>query len=449
MGLKTISTQRFLLSAVTSIGIFFCSFSFAQTKALPASRTVFDLKKTVQFAIENSPAFDSPKRELDIATLEEKSAFARQLPSLDLTATHGPQEDSVPGTLASRTKSEFILGLSESLYDNGVTQTNYQIAKIKKQQAELVFENQRNKLSLAVVNAFIKYSLAVKLVEIQEKQFNLIRKQYELISKNYHEGLKTKKDYLRFKTQVSRGEINLLNARSNIETSKQELIRLIRAGVSKETAVFEFQPLSFELQPTDLSNSEISVENHKEFAAAQLQKQVNNLTADLTRRKYWPEWHITAGASYSSADYLNTGKSFEDNDRWGWNALLTVKYNFLDWGIRSRDRQVAQLRNSVQDNLLETQMLTLQSDINQLQINLQQMQKNYGLAKELFALETSNIQLIEREYRNGQVAYLDLITGLQDLSDSQVKFFTASADLQSARYNLLFHQGSLYENLIK
>jgi outer membrane protein TolC len=78
----------------------------------------FDLKKAIAFAIENSPTFDSIKRQLSIAQLDEKSAEAKLLPSLDLTATHGILDTS-PRSTTSPWSSEFNLGITESLYDNG------------------------------------------------------------------------------------------------------------------------------------------------------------------------------------------------------------------------------------------------------------------------------------------------------------------------------------------
>ncbi len=407
----------------------------------------FDLKKAISFAIDNSPAFDSLKRQLNISQLDEKSAEARLLPSLDLTATHGIL-DSSPRATVSPWDSEFNLGLTESLYDNGVTRTNSRIATLSRKQAELNFEDQKNKISLDIASQFLLYSLNVKLVEIQEKQFKLVSKQYDTISKDYYQGIKTKKDFLRFKTQVSRGEIDLVTAKSTVEKSKQELQRLIGIGI-KSNSQIEFVPISLDLVKNEVPESSLNIENHLQYRAAQVQKEANQLSADIIGRKNLPEWFLTTGVNYTSSNYIGTGQSFSDNARTGWNALLTVKYNFFDWGIRSRDKEVALQKSIIQSNDLDSNLLLLKSSLNQLKINVRQIQKNFGLAKELLALEKNNIDFIEREYRNGKVQYLDLITGLNNLSDAEIKFYSAVSDLQTTRHTLLYHQGKLYEELLK
>lgn len=407
----------------------------------------FDLKRAILFAIENSPSFDSLKRQLNISELEEQSATARLLPSLDLTATHGILDTS-PRTKSSPWDSELNLGLTESIYDNGVTYTNHRIAKLSKSQSEFNFQDQKNKISLDIVSQFLVYSLNVKLAEIQEKQFKLVSKQYDMVSKDYFQGIKTKKDFLRFKTQVSRNEIDLGNAKNTVEKSKQELQRLIGMGLKSNTEV-DFIPISLDSIENEALNSPINLENHLQYRAAQVQKEINRLNSDLIGRKNLPEWYLSTGVSYGSSNYIDTGKSFSDNAQVGWHALLTVKYNFFDWGTRSRDREVATQKNSIQNNELDSNLLTLKSSLIQLQINTKQIQRNFGLAKELLSLEKGNVDFIEREYRNGKIQYLDLITGLNNLSDSEIKFYSAVSDLQTAKYTLLYHQGKLYENLLK
>ena len=425
-----------------------------------ATNRSLGLKEAVEFAIGHSPAFDSLKRQLNIADLQERTATARLLPSLDLSATQGIQDSSPRTVTNSPWASQLNLGLVETLYDNGVTWTNRKIAKLMREQAQYNFEDQKNQISLDVVTQFLAYSLDVKLLQIQEKQFKLVSRQYEMISKDYYQGIKTKNDYLRFKTQVSRSEIDLVTARGTVEKAKIELRRIIGTGrepgegasessLQPSTPTLDFVPIPLEALKSEEVDSNVSLEDHFRFRSSQVQKEINRLTSDLTERKLWPEWTLASGLSYGSSNYLGTGQTLSDNAVVGWNALLTVTYNIFDWGIRSRDREVAIQTKVIQGNQLDIEMLALGSQLSQLQINVRQVQKNYGLAKELLSLEQSNIQFIEREYRNGKVQYLDLINGLNNLSDAEIKFSSAVSDLQVARYTFLYHQGKLYDAILK
>ncbi len=416
-------------------------------KADAPDTKVFNLKQTILFAISHSPAFDSITRQLSIARLEEKSADARILPSVDLTATHGIL-DSSPKSTISPWHSQFNLGLTETLYDNGIIQSNRRISSLNRQQAELNFKDQKNKVSLNIVNAYLRYSLNFKLAEIQEKQFLLVNRQFDLISKDYHQGMKTKKDFFRFKTQVSRSEIDLLSTKSAVEKSKQELQGLVGMGLLEKVDV-NFIPIRLEELKTDIAFHHFNIEDHLLYKSAQIQKESSQIIAEQVARKNYPELYLSAGIDYSSSNYVDTNQSFNDNDKVGWNALLTIKYNILDWGIRSRNAAVANEKSRLQSNQLDSELLALKTSLNQLKLDLDKYKKNFLLAKELLSLERSNITYIEREYRTGRVQYLDLILGLNNLSDSEIKFYSALSDVQSNHYIQLYHQGKLYEELIK
>lgn len=415
--------------------------------ALEARAEKVDLKHAVEIATERSPSFDSLKRQLDIAVLTERNATARLLPSLDFSATHGLQDQS-PRTGLGPWHSDFRFALSENIYDNGVAWTQRRIARLGREQAEVVFKDQQNKLSLDIAKQYLSYSLNLKYLEIQDKQFQRVKRQYETLSRDYYQGLKTRKDFLRFKSEVSRAEISLLSARNDLETSRIELLRLLGWGLKPQGDI-EFVPVAIESVQLDLPLKLPPLSEHLQYRSAQLQKEVAELNADLVARRRFPEWSLSAGVGYGSHDYLGTGQSVSDNAAWDWNALLKVSYNFLDWGIRSRETEIARSQKTVTLNQIDSSLLSLEAEQRQFEVTAGKILKTYGYAKELLELEKVNFDYIEREYRNGKVQYLDLINGLKGLTDAQSQYYSAASQLLGARYQALYHQGKLYDELVR
>ncbi|MBK8202129.1 MAG: TolC family protein [Bdellovibrionales bacterium] len=129
--------------------------------------------------------------------------------------------------------------------------------------------------------------------------------------------------------------------------------------------------------------------------------------------------------------------------------MLIVKYNFMDWGTRARDYEISVQKDMIKSNEIDTSLLDLRATLNQLNSRLENVRKSYHLAKEWVAIELTNIEYIGREYRNGKVQYLDMIAGLNALSDAQNKFYSVSAELHNVQFNILYHKGSLYDLLVK
>jgi outer membrane protein TolC len=181
---------------------------------------------------------------------------------------------------------------------------------------------------------------------------------------------------------------------------------------------------------------------------AELRKEQNRLNAELTRRKLWPELTLSTGAVYGSSDYLGTGLSPSENDKVTWNAMVTLNFNFLDWGVRRRNSQVANERVMIQENQIENEIFSLRTEIQNLENEIEQLQRNFKLAEELLELERTNLELISREYRQGSVQYLDYVTGLTNFSDAQTRYYTSLYELKQALLARDYHQGRIHASIL-
>jgi outer membrane protein len=432
--------------------IFLISISIISTQCLantsPAAKTTtFDLKDAVNYAIENSPESKSARDTLKIAELEKESSLRNFFPSLDFTSTHGIS-DTDPRTKAKPWASQFELSLTESIYDNGINQNKYNTAKERLAAENLKYENQKNKITLQITNQYLNYVLKLQLSEINSRQYEYVKKQYDLTAKYYYQGMKTKKDYLRFKTQLSRSQINLANAINDAKLAKIELTKAI--GINSSSAAdLEFKKIVIDdLSPEGLLTIPALAE-HPLYQTSVIAKKVNELKAELEQKDQFPQISVSTGITYGSSDYLGTGDRYTDNDQIGWNALVTIKYNLWDWGIRDRNSQIAQLNRHVADNDLDSDILQLDSELRQLEITKLETKNNYALAKELLGYETESRDNIQMEYKNGKASFLDLISSLDDFADAETKFLTAAKDLKQTHFEILYHQGKLYDQIIQ
>lgn len=212
----------------------------------------YDLKKALQLALEKAPSFNSLHHQLQIATLEETTSLTKLLPSLDFSAGHSLLNET-PKTANTPWVSELSLTLTENLYDNGVTYTQYKISQLNRKSIEWQVLQNKNKLCLEIITKYLNYSLSTKLLEIREAQHKLLMKQFKNISHFYLQGLKTRRDFLRFKTQVLRSEIDVADLKNDLQKEQEELKILIGIDVDSKTVLefipFDFKIASIKLQP--------------------------------------------------------------------------------------------------------------------------------------------------------------------------------------------------------
>lgn len=410
-----------------------------------ANEVQLDLKAAIQFAVENSPSLEVQRKEMSISDMERKNAYSVFLPQLDMGSNYGVSGRD-PETATSKYGSQFGVTLTENLYDNGISFLRYDSAKVSKKIAELNFSLKRDQLSLQIAAQFLNYSLVTQLLDVQKNQFEIIKKQFNSIASQYKQGIKTRRDYLRFKSELSRSQIQLQNATTRLQNTQAELVQLIASTEQIATTRFVFlvEPVKPALVK-QIPTQKPKVETHWIFQIAKMRSNIFDNDVSISRRSYYPEFFLTGGASYGSADYWRTGSDFSDNDFTSWNAMLRVSFNLWDWGIRNRNITIAKDRKVQREKSIEVELNDFVAENEKLMNNIALKNNNFLTAQELLSIETDSYAFLESEYRNGRVSYLDLIIGLRDLLSAKIQVFESFYDLRTQLLQYKYHQGQLYE----
>jgi outer membrane protein TolC len=412
------------------------------------------LEGALKFALENSPAYDSARKKLEKSELEVKTARARFLPSLDFATTNGLQDnflsrggDGVSSAQRNPTNPWYgamSVTLTENLYDNGASITRAREASLKTELARLELEKLRDKLLLDITQEFHRFSLAHALLGVRRQQLAMLEKQYRMMTDQYKQGLKTRSDYLRFKTQTQRAEIDLSAAESRILESSAELRRLVGAREER----LEFKPID----PVEPKSAKIATAlarpNLNKFYEARIQilrGEIASKAVDLARRENWPRAFVSSGAAYTNDGYINSRRGFLDKDEFSWNVLFTVQFNLWDWGTRRREVEKAAYDQGIEENSARLDMERLIADVEILMADQKRVAQAFALSRELLTFESESLSNLERRYREGSATYLDLITAINNFLDARTQFFSAHFSSLTNQARHAYFEGRLYE----
>lgn len=399
------------------------------------------LADSIKYSIAHSPIVDSERKQRDIRQFELTTSTSKFFPSLDLTSEHGIDKSSLK-TATDPWASQIGLKLSENIYDNGESVTRYKISKLKLSLSEVSLKKAEDKLTLDVATETYRLSRETKLAEVRTQQLATLRTQFESVKNQYHQGMKRRQDYLRLKADVQRAEIDDLNAKNSLESSRISLRRILGSSVNQ--AALEFKPL--EISIIHPPSKDLIPDNTHDYKMGRLQRAVNELGVDLEERKYWPQVNLTTSIHYQNGNYLG-GTSLNTNQKYGWNVLLSLNYNLWDWGIRKRDAQIAEAKKNIDDNTVKLSLLAVDADIRTLALEIAQFSENYRSSKALLDSEEEAYRSIKTDYQEGRVTYLDLIKSLNDLLDARVRFFTTHFGLLEKVAKYRFFEGTIYETL--
>jgi multidrug efflux system outer membrane protein len=420
----------------------------ALASAARAETPRLGLRQALEYGTERAPTLDSARRTLEIRRLERGNTFSRFLPSLDVSTSQGvtggdpkPVTDSRFGTLS--------LALTETLYDNGRSFLNHRIAGYQLESAEIAWDRARNTLALDLSREFYRYSLAERLAEVRRRQLELLRKQFRSVEAQYREGLRTRRDYLRFKTQLQRAEIDVVTAENSVKLSTVEIRRIIGVPAEEKPGP-SFEAVELEKNAKiSFPSKAPSLDRHYESRLRRAGEEINDLQVKIARRAWLPNATLTAGAGYADPNYLQLPNQASSATALTWNVTLGLTYNIWDWGILRRGVAIADQTRDVGNNTLRASVLTAKADIEGLMLDLKRQSENLKLSRELLGFEEETFAFLDSEYRQGKVAFLDLINSLNDLLDARVRFAQAQFGALESIAEYRFHQGELYDSIVK
>jgi outer membrane protein len=424
-------------------------FIFLGQLVTPLAQTTpqdLNLRAALKLAEAQSLDLKNAENERDIARLEAEVALTKLLPSLDFSSTHGKKEERPKQNSKSSYISEFEFSLTETLFDNGISWTQRKKALLKEKRARLNYILQKDKMALDIASALSRLALAQKTLENQISQNQIILKQYKLIERDYFQGVKSRRDYLRLRTQKSRSILELEDTQTQLKKAQVDLAKLLSPdGSIPDNMTFQFDDI--EKTPFNLNLQELGNGEFLATQRAELDFEIHALEKSLVSRNRWPELKAELGAQYGSSGYWRTSDTIASNDSSSWSALLSLNYNIFDWGQRSKERQIAAHQEQSANNKTKLELIQLRSEISKNKEDVLSIQNNLALTKELRDLEKANLNDLETEYRNGKVLYLDLMNGLNDYSQAQLRYLRALTDFRIKCYSLMAQKGKLYEFL--
>ncbi len=424
-----------------------------------ASGKRFDVAATLHLALEHSSEVQSALNAQQMRELELRNAGVAFLPTLDFDFRSGFQRND-PDTLDSPWVNEANLQLNQSLYDNGVSLVRQKIARVLLEMAQKKYAVERERVSFAVLERYAQYSQAVYVSKLSEERLAILREQLRSMSHQYEQGVKPKKDLVRLQTEVERAELDRAQTSGLLQKNKIDLRELLGIPHAIETdQLLNFVPLEIaEKKVSPTGGPSVVHHDHEEFKKKEarefnlevfrLESQVQRLETNTFAPRFLPELYLSLGGTYHNGDFVGIGDAVNRTD-WSWNTFLTLKFNLMDWGLRHRNLQLAEMKFIEKERALQKEQLRLDSEIEKVLLDSDLSIRKLDLSRKILSLEEQNFKMLELEFRNGKVSSLEVIYSLRELINARTQFYTQYFEDLVLRFRRKMIQGELYVSFQK
>lgn len=294
----------------------------------------------------------------------------------------------------------------------------------------------KNDLVLAVVTNYLSVLNAQDLLIAARQQLDISNQQLDIEQKFFDVGNKTLADLSQAKSQVATAELNVTNAKNQVDLAFLNLAQLLERDPS---VPFEIEkPQIGDVSNVNAAYSALDIYktaslNFPDIKLADYRKQVLEKEIDIARGSYFPSLNLQSGfgTRYSNGAFANTSFAAQVKDNF--NQFIGFGLTIPIFNGLAAKSSVRRANINFQNAMLSEQLAknNLNKVINQAVYDLRAAEKRYYSAQTAYQSSKEAFNVIEQRYAVGLVNSLDY-------NQAQTNLNKAQFDQIQARYDFIF-----------
>ncbi|MEN9907878.1 MAG: hypothetical protein RLZZ540_1019 [Bacteroidota bacterium] len=293
----------------------------------------------------------------------------------------------------------------------------------------------KEEMAMKVINYYAALYKAQKTVELLNENYKSAEQRVKDFTELEKNEIVPKNDLLKTQLQLSKVQLSLDQAKSNLSVVNYELTNLLKLDPKTKIEIKESDFYNFEMKniPTDENPA---LENRKDLEALRFQEKASLASIKVARSGYYPSLSLIGG--YTTLDLKN---------------VVTVQ-NAMNFGVGISYNLSGILKNATEVKIAKSQAAELQTSemilTDYIKIQVQKALEDYDLAvkqnvvyTQAVEQATENYRILKDKYDNGLADTNDLLEADVEQLSSKINKTVAKANVIQKYYNLLSVTGQL------
>jgi outer membrane protein TolC len=293
----------------------------------------------------------------------------------------------------------------------------------------------KEEVAMMVVNYYASLYKAQKTVELLKENQKSAKQRVSDFLELEKNGIIPRNDLLKSQLQVSKVQLSLDRAISELNTVNFELVSLLKMDAKTKLEIKESDFADF-LMTNIPTNDELALGNRKDLESIRLQEKASLANVQMAKSGYYPSISIIGG--YTALDLKN---------------VITVQ-NAMNIGVGVSYDLSGILKNGTNVKIAESKALEIQNSemmlTDYIKIQVQKAIENYDLAlkqdlvyNQAVEQASENYRIIKDKYDNGLSDTNDLLEADVEQLGSNINKTLARANVIQKYYELLSVSGQL------
>lgn len=389
------------------------------------AETSWTLADAIESAKKNSEAISQAETAESIANVENSIAKTTDDPRIEIVTIARTSQNYRTAAQNSRDQTSRSISygaqIAYDIYDFGRSKTEKEVAKKKLTASQLKHEEAIDSITWQVARAYIATQNKQAIARLIKNQLQLTIDKFNILKARYQQGLRSKNDLISAELDISKNQLALHQAETELFLAKQNLVYIVTPNNSGNEAFINdlIVPEKVPHRQPDIWQSALKyLKNSNEtYNEKKLTEEISILEDEKTALKASLSPKITAslGLSYSNWNNFDVKKIQP-------GAYGQVSFNWeIPWnGIYRLENESINLKRKI----LESKLITIKDERKNIEkktsIIVQQATQQYKLLSNQTTLAKNQQKLIYDAYITGQASALELSAAESTLINSTI-----------------------------
>ncbi|MEW6266725.1 MAG: TolC family protein [Thermodesulfobacteriota bacterium] len=410
------------------------------------------LEECLKIALEKSPAVASADKTVEGAEWGKKKARSEFLPKLSAQYSYTRLDEepkssgytlNIPGlpavTIPSKKAGtldnyQFTFSVTQPLFTGFALLSQYELAKLGLDAAEIGREQSKMDLALQVKQAYFGVLQALKSLEVAGKSVEQLEAHLKVARSFFDVGMVPKNQVLQAEVKLAEAVQKRTVAENQVRYTQAALNTLLRRGLEDPLQVQDiltFKPFTRTLDEC----TRLAISSRPEVKAAQKKIDMKGQEVRLAKSGYYPNVAVTYNHISKGDTWRVDGSSYNDNPN-QWNVTAVATWNFWEWGKTYSSVQASHTEEAKAHNALTQVEDGVRLEVKQYYLNLEAAGKN------IFVSEKA-VEQAEENYRMSVERYREQVATSTEVTDAETLLTSARTN----RYAVLYQYNLAWATL--
>jgi outer membrane protein len=423
------------------------------------------LEKSVELALQKNLSVIQAKNAVDAQSSNATTAICGLLPSVGANYSFSRSQqwkknpgynvinDQVVQNDGFAASNSFSTGISGQLvlFNGFANISNISRARANANASEFSFIRTRQNTILETHQLFLNVVRTYELLKVSEDNLKRSKQQLERIVESNKVGAVALADVYRQQVQAGSDELALIQAQSNYEKAKADLIAFI--GIDfRYPYTFDFSGIPQSIDTTEFSNINSQYANFNDLANSAINNRpdylatIENLNAarssiNMAWAGYSPTVSVSSSFGYNGYDNNNSFSPLFDNK--GLNYNLNVSLPIFNGYSTQNQIQQAQIQKNNAEEQLKQSELQLRVDIQKALLDFDASEKQVKVTQTSVASAEMDRKIAEEKYNLGAGTLLDLLIANANYTNALSNKVNAAINYLLAKKQIEFSLGTI------